>query len=72
MYWYNPKTRTTEATTTPQTEAEAMSLLAGDPNSEAFWAEYERLRRAGMGIEQALIFTGHAFRLRYLLHQSPK
>ena len=32
----------------------------------AFAAEYERLRETGMGVEQALIFTGHEFRLKQL------
>jgi hypothetical protein len=32
----------------------------------AFSTEYERLRETGMGIEQALIFTGHEFRLKHL------
>jgi hypothetical protein len=41
-------------------------LLEGDLNTMAFAAEYERLRETGMGIEQALIFTGHEFRLKQL------
>jgi hypothetical protein len=71
MYWYNPKTRSTESRTAPQTEVEAMNLLAGDPDSLVFWAEYDRLRSAGMGIEQALVHTGQELRLRHLGHQPP-
>ncbi len=66
MYWYNPKTRCTETVPAPTTDQEALGLLEGDLNTMAFVAEYERLRESGMGIEQALIFTGHEFRLKQL------
>ena len=66
MYWYNPKTRCTETAPAPATDREALALLEGDINTMAFAAEYERLRETGMGIEQALIFTGHEFRLKHL------
>lgn len=69
IYWYNPKIRSTEDRPAPETNEEAVSLLAGDINSEAFLSEYNRLRESGMGIEQALIFTGHKFRLRQLEYQ---
>jgi hypothetical protein len=66
MYWYNPKTRCSETMPAPATDREALALLEGDINTMAFAAEYERLRDTGMGIEQALIFTGHEFRLKQL------
>jgi hypothetical protein len=66
MYWYNPKTRRTETVQAPATDREALALLEGDINTMAFAAEYERLRETGMGIEQALIFTGQEFRLKHL------
>ena len=45
-------------------------MLRGDINSGAFMAEYERLRdEEGMGVEQAMIFVGHEFRLRHLRYQ---
>ena len=66
MYWYNPTTRSTETRMAPRTDEEAIALLDGSLNSESFVTEYERLRDSGMGIEQALIFTGHEFRLRQL------
>jgi hypothetical protein len=65
MHWYNPKTRTVEDTPAPSTDEEALEVLRGDMNSGAFIAEYERLREEGMGVEQAMIFVGHEFRLRY-------
>jgi hypothetical protein len=66
MYWYNPKTRCSESIPAPTADEEAFDLLDGDLNTMAFVAEYERLREGGMGVEQALIFTGHEFRLKQL------
>jgi hypothetical protein len=66
MYWYNPGTRCSESIPAPTTDEEALALLEDDLNTVAFVAEYERLREDGMGIEQALIFTGHEFRLKQL------
>jgi hypothetical protein len=66
MYWYNPKTRGTETMPAPETDAEALGLLEGDLNTTAFVEEYDRLRETGMSVEQALIFTGHEFRLKHL------
>ncbi len=70
MHWYNPATRTVEDTPAPSTDEEALEMLRGDINSGAFMAEYERLRdEEGMGVEQAMIFVGHEFRLRHLRYQ---
>jgi hypothetical protein len=66
MHWYNPKTRTVEDTAAPSTDKEALEMLCGDINSGTFMAEYDKLRRNGMGVEQAMIFVGHEFRLRDL------
>ena len=66
MHWYNPKTRTVEDTAAPSTDEEALEMLCGDMNSGTFMAEYDKLRRDGMGVEQAMIFVGHEFRLRDL------
>ncbi len=69
MHWYNPTTRAAETTLAPRTDEEARYMLLGAPDSWAFVAEYGRLRDEGMGVEQAMIFVGHRFRmwhLRYL------
>jgi hypothetical protein len=59
-----------EDTPAPSTDEEALEMLRGDINSGAYMAEYERLRdEEGMGIEQAMIFVGHEFRLRHLRYQ---
>ena len=70
MHWYNPQTRTVENTAAPCTDEEALQMLRGDINSGAFMSEYERLRsEEGMGVEQAMTFVGHEFRLRHLSYQ---
>ncbi len=69
MHWYNPRTMSVEDRSAPSTDEEALEMLRGDINSGAFMAEYERLREEGMGVEQAMIFVGHEFRLRHLRYQ---
>ena len=72
MYWYNPMTRSTESRPAPLTDTEARDLLGGNLNTNAFVTEYERLRDSGMGVEQALVFTGHEFRLRQLAFRAAR
>ena len=69
MHWYNPKIMRVEDVPAPSTDEEALEMFRGDTNSGAYITEYERLREGGMGVEQALIFVGHEFRLRHLRYQ---
>ena len=69
MHWYNPKTRVAETVGAPYNDEEANYMLGGATDSWAFVAEYERLREEGMGIEQAMIFVGHRFRMFHLRYQ---
>ena len=69
MYWYNPKSRTSERVQAPSTDEQAVQLLAGTPDSAEFIGEYLELRRSGSPIEQALVLVGHEFRLREPEHQ---
>ena len=69
MHWYNPTTRVAETVPAPCTDEEAAYMLSGGTDSWAFLAEYGRLRNDGMGVEQALIFVGHHFRMWHLRHQ---
>ena len=69
MHWYNPKIMRVEDVPAPSTDEEALEMLRGDISSAAYITEYERLREEGMGVEQALIFVGHEFRLSHLRHQ---
>ena len=64
MYWYNPKSGTSERVVPPSTDKQAIDMLAGDPDSAEFVKEYGKLRRSGTSIEQALVLVGHEFRLR--------
>ncbi len=70
MYWYNPKTRTSERVAAPSTDEEAIQMLAGDPDSAALVSEYAELRHSGMEIETALTMVGHQVRLRNHEHPS--
>ena len=69
MHWYNPKTMYVEDVPAPFSDEEALQMLRGDLNSEAFFTEYDRLREEGMSVGQALIFVGHKFRLVHLRYQ---
>ncbi len=69
MYWYNPKTRSVEDVSAPSTDAEALGMLSGDPNSGALMEHYAMLREEGMGVEQAMIFVGHNCRMWHLRYQ---
>ena len=51
MYWYNPKTQTSEWVTGPSDDEEAVRMLAGHPNSATFVSEYAELRRSDTPIE---------------------
>jgi hypothetical protein len=68
LHWYNPTTRVAESVPAPHTDQEAENMLGGIIDSWAFVSEYERLRYEGMGIEQAMIFVGHRFRMWHLRH----
>jgi hypothetical protein len=69
MYWYNPKTRTSERVQAPSTDEQAIQMLAGTKDCAQLIKEYCELRRWGTPMEQALILVGHEFRLRQLDYQ---
>jgi hypothetical protein len=69
LHWYNPKTRGAETVGAPYTDEEATYMLGGGTDSWAFVAEYGRLRKEGMGVEQAMIFVGHRFRMWHLRYE---
>lgn len=71
MYWYNPTSRISERVEAPDTDEEAIGMLAGALQSAEFVSDYARLRNSGMEIEQALILVGHEVRLRHLELVSP-
>ena len=68
MHWYNPKTGEPETVPAPTTDEAALELLLGHRDSGKFLENYVVLREEGMGIEQALMFVGHRFRMLSLRH----
>ncbi len=69
MYWYNPKTRTSERVEAPFTDDQAIQMLAGTQHCVQFIKHYCELRRSGRPMEQALVLVGHEFRLRQVDYQ---
>ena len=63
MYWYNPKSRTSERVEAPSTDEKAIQMLAGTKDSAELTKHYLELRRSETPIEQALVLVGHEFRL---------
>jgi hypothetical protein len=68
MYWYNPKSRTTEDVPAPLVDAQAIEMLSGHPDSDEFIEEY-RLWRKSCGIIEALQYTGDTFRKIRMIHR---
>jgi hypothetical protein len=64
MYWYNPKSHTSERVQPPSTDEQAIRMLAGTKDSAGLTKHYRKLRRSGTPMERALVMVGHEFRLR--------
>jgi len=47
MYWYNPKSRTSERVAAPTSDMQAIQMLARTQDSAEFVKEYCELRRSG-------------------------
>ena len=62
MYWYNPKSHTSERVEAPQRRA-GRTHACGTPGLRNV-REYAELRRSGAPIERALVLVGHEERLR--------
>jgi hypothetical protein len=69
VYWYNPKSRTSQRVQAPSTDEQAIQMLAGTQDSAQFIKEYCELRRSETPIEQALVLVGHEFRLKQAEYQ---
>ncbi len=57
MYWYNPKTRSSERVEAPSTDDQAIRMLADTQDSAEFIKGYCKLRRSGTPMEQALVLV---------------
>jgi uncharacterized short protein YbdD (DUF466 family) len=66
MRWYNPRLRAEEEVTAPMSDAQAIEMLSGHPDSDRFIEVYRRMRGQHPEIMQALIYTGETF---YMEHQ---
>ena len=71
MRWYNPTRRVEEEVPAPMSEAQAIEMLSGHPDSEQFIEVYRQLRNRHPEIVQALIFTGEAFYMEHRRGQPP-
>jgi hypothetical protein len=75
MHWYNPTTRTEEDVPAPLSDAQAIEMLSGHPNSEQFIEEYRRRRVSPRvsqsGLVEALIQTGETFYWEHRKGQPP-
>jgi hypothetical protein len=71
MRWYNPTSRVEEEVPAPISEAQAIEMLSGHPDSEQFIEVYWRLRSRHPEIVQALIFTGETFYMEHRRGQPP-
>jgi hypothetical protein len=69
--WYNPTRRVEEEVPAPMSEAHAIEMLSGHPDSEQFIEVYRRLRSRHPEIVQALIFTGETFYMEHRRGQPP-
>jgi hypothetical protein len=66
IQWYNPKTKAEEEVPAPMSEAQAIEMLSGHPDSDRFIEEYRRLRAMHSDIVVALNLTGETF---YWVHR---
>ena len=71
MRWYNPTTREEEEVPAPMSDAQAIELLSGDPDSDRFIEEYRRLSAAHPDTVDALTLTGETFYWEHRQGQPP-
>jgi hypothetical protein len=69
--WYNPVRRVEEELPTSISEAQAIELLRGHPDSDRFIEVYRQLRNRNPEIVLALIFTGEEFYMEHRRGQPP-
>lgn len=56
--WYNPTTMEKEEVPAPMSDAQAIEMLSGHPDSDRFIEEYRRLSATHQDTKDALILTG--------------
>jgi hypothetical protein len=71
MRWYNPTRRAQEEVPVPMSEAQAIEMLSGHPDSDEFIEEYRRWRATQPDFVGALVLTGEAFYMTHRRGQPP-
>jgi uncharacterized short protein YbdD (DUF466 family) len=71
MRWYNPRRRVEEEVSAPMSDAQAIEMLSGHPDSDRFIEVYRQMRGRHPEIVQALIFTGETFYMEHRRGQPP-
>jgi hypothetical protein len=71
MRLYNPVRRAEEEVPAPMSDAQAIELLSGHPDSDDFIEEYRRWRATQSDVVRALILTGGAFYTKHQRGQPP-
>jgi uncharacterized short protein YbdD (DUF466 family) len=71
MRWYNPTRRVEDKVPAPMSDAQAIELLSGHPDSDEFIEEYRRWRATQTDVVRALILTGGAFYMEHRRGQHP-
>ena len=71
MRWYSPVRRAYEEVPAPMSDAQAIELLSGHPDSDEFIEEYQRWRATHSNVVRALILTGGAFYIQHRRRQPP-
>jgi hypothetical protein len=65
MRWYNPTRRADEEVPAPMSEAQAIEMLSGHPDSAWFIAVYRQMLSRHPNIVDALVFTGEVFYMEH-------
>ena len=71
MRWYNPTRRVEEEVPPPMSDAQAIEMLSGHPESDRFIEEYRRWRATESDVVGALVLTGEAFYIEHRRGQPP-
>jgi hypothetical protein len=69
--WYNPFRRVEEEVPAPVSDAQAIELLSGHPDSDEFIEEYRRWRATESDVAGALVLTGEAIYMTHRRGQPP-
>ena len=71
MQWYNPIRRAEEEVPAPMSEAQAIEMLSGHPDSDWFITVHRQMRSRHPDIVQALVFTGDVLYMEHQRGQPP-